>query len=250
MAAPKLTSKQRKQTLDHMNARKPKKQSKPKSVLCTPYIVQWPKIEKELEEIILNKLVDNCSIIDLKRPVINKKLKREERKAELESCYNSRSKEEISARKQLVCGINEVTKCLEKDELRLLLVNKSSNVLTQHLIQLAGVRKCTALIIANLDQSIAPLISTTQLSCLGFRKLNSIDENPVFDEFISFVTSSVPKIELPWLDFEESLAEFAQTTEDFPNTNDENITDNADRDDRDECKHIPKVTENMSGRSN
>nr|XP_022336303.1 ribonuclease P protein subunit p38-like [Crassostrea virginica] len=75
------------------------------------------------------------------------------------------------ARKKICFGINEVTKGLEKDQLRLVLVCQSCKpeMLTQHLIGLAASRNCTASVISNLSLTLCPLLKLSSLMALGVK---------------------------------------------------------------------------------
>lgn len=177
-----------------------------KSVLCTPFIVQWPKINAEINKDIICLLTNILTIHNLRKPKVNGKLKKNARKALMKDLLNEKSDIERNLRSQLLFGINEVTKSLEKDQLRLVLADRSAHTLTKHLMQLSVVRNCLAVSLNEFAKAVAPLLGLTQLSCLGFRKLQEGDHD-LFRELIEFVDKNVPKMELPWLQFENSLAE-------------------------------------------
>ena len=73
-------------------------------------------------------------------------------------------------RRHCVCGVNRVTRCLERDELQLVMVDRSSPwQLHQHLAQLSAVRQCKAIAIDNLCSVLSPLLSVTRLCAVGFK---------------------------------------------------------------------------------
>lgn len=74
--------------------------------------------------------------------------------------------------KQLMCGVNRVTRCLERDQLELVIVDRSSPwQLHQHLAQLSAVRHCPAVAIDNLSTTLSPMLSVTRLCAVGFKVL-------------------------------------------------------------------------------
>ena len=78
-------------------------------------------------------------------------------------------------RKKICFGINEVTKGLEKDQLRLVLVCQSCKpeMFTQHLIGLAASRNCAASVISNLSLTLCPLLKLSSLLALGVKVIYS-----------------------------------------------------------------------------
>ena len=78
-------------------------------------------------------------------------------------------------RKKICFGINEVTKGLEKDQLRLVLVCQSCKpeMLTQHLIGLAASRNCAVSITSNLSLTLCPLLKLFSLMALGVKVIYS-----------------------------------------------------------------------------
>ena len=73
--------------------------------------------------------------------------------------------------KKICFGINEVTKGLEKDQLRLVPVCRSCKpeMLTQHLIGLAVSRNCAVSVISNLSLTLCPLLKISSLMALGVK---------------------------------------------------------------------------------
>jgi ribosomal protein L7Ae-like RNA K-turn-binding protein len=78
-------------------------------------------------------------------------------------------------RTQLICGVNRVTRCLERDELQLVVVDRSSPwQLHQHLAQLSAVRECKAIAIDNLSASLSPLLAVSRLCAIGIKVLGVV----------------------------------------------------------------------------
>ena len=78
-------------------------------------------------------------------------------------------------RKKIRFGINEVTKGLQKDQLRLVLVYQSCKPerLTKHLIGLAASRNCAVSITSNLSLTLCPLLKLFSLMALGVKVIYS-----------------------------------------------------------------------------
>jgi len=73
-------------------------------------------------------------------------------------------------RREVVCGVQHVTRCLERDELRLVIVDRSSPwQLHLHLAQLSAVRRCPAVALDNMANTLGPVLAVTHLCAVGFK---------------------------------------------------------------------------------
>jgi len=73
-------------------------------------------------------------------------------------------------RQEIVCGLQSVTRCLERDKLRLVIVDRSSPWrLHLHLAQLSAVRRCPAVAVDNMAKTLCAVLSVTRLCALGFK---------------------------------------------------------------------------------
>ena len=73
-------------------------------------------------------------------------------------------------RQEIVCGVQSVTRGLERDKLRLVIVDRSSPwQLHQHLAQLSAVRQCPAVAVDNLANTLSAVLAVTRLCALGFK---------------------------------------------------------------------------------
>ncbi|XP_032375602.1 ribonuclease P protein subunit p38 [Etheostoma spectabile] len=107
---------------------------------------------------------------------------------------------DVATRRQLSIGINEVTKALERNELRLLLVCKSVKPkhMTDHLIALSATRGVPACQVPRLSQSVSELLGLKSVLALGFRRCASKDDE-VFTDTVDAITPRVPPLDLAWL---------------------------------------------------
>ncbi|CAH1245516.1 RPP38 [Branchiostoma lanceolatum] len=114
----------------------------------------------------------------------------------------SEEEQELARRlkSQLVLGINEVTKALEKDRLRLVLVCRSVKpaLMTQHLVLLSAVRRVPALCLSGLSETVAPILNFRTVAAMGFKKTSAEDDR-TFDPLVEFVTARTPPIKISWL---------------------------------------------------
>ena len=78
----------------------------------------------------------------------------------------------ISFRSQLVIGFQKVNKYLERDELRLVLANRESWLLIQHLALLVGIRKCPGMALPGLEHCLANRLGVSKLSAVGFKVMH------------------------------------------------------------------------------
>ncbi|XP_037310245.2 ribonuclease P protein subunit p38 [Pungitius pungitius] len=107
---------------------------------------------------------------------------------------------DVAARKQLAIGINEVTKALERNELKLLLVCKSVKPahMTDHLIALSATRGVPACQVPRLSQSVSKPLGLRSVLALGFRRCAS-REGDVFTDAVEAISLRVPALNVAWL---------------------------------------------------
>ncbi|XP_053289029.1 ribonuclease P protein subunit p38 [Pleuronectes platessa] len=107
---------------------------------------------------------------------------------------------DVAARRQLAIGINEVTKALERNELRLVLVCKSvkPNHMTSHLIPLSATRGVPACQVPRLSQSVSEPLGLKSVLALGFRRCASRDED-IFTDTVDAIKPRVPPLNIAWL---------------------------------------------------
>ncbi|NWU80020.1 RPP38 protein, partial [Onychorhynchus coronatus] len=193
-----------------------------KTCLDNPFVFQWKTIDGKDMHFILQTLEERIKHIGLKKIESPRRKKRSLTKKQMErKCDASTSelpKEEeteshqqkpgwtdISIRRQLAIGVNEVTKALEKNELLLLLVCKSAKpaMITSHLIELSASRATPAGQVPRLSETVAPLLGLTSVLALGFKK-----QSDKFTETIEAIIPKIPALEVPWFQYrtEESVA--------------------------------------------
>ncbi|NXG06076.1 RPP38 protein, partial [Sakesphorus luctuosus] len=193
-----------------------------KTCLDNPFVFQWKTIDGEDMHFILQTLEERIKHIGLKKIESPRRKKRPLRKKQMgKTCAastNELPKEEeteshqqnpgwtdISVRRQLAIGVNEVTKALEKNELLLLLVCKSAKpaMITSHLIELSASRATPAGQVPRLSETVAPLLGLTSILALGFKK-----QSDKFTETIQSIIPKIPALEVPWFQYrtEETLA--------------------------------------------
>ncbi|KFV16008.1 Ribonuclease P protein subunit p38, partial [Tauraco erythrolophus] len=190
-----------------------------KTCLDNPFVFQWKTIDGEDMHFILQTLEERIKHIGLKKIETPRKKKRSLTKKQIkcDAGTNELHKEEeteghrqklgwtdISIRRQLAIGVNEVTKALEKNELLLLLVCKSAKpaMITTHLIQLSASRATPAGQVPRLSETIAPLLGLSSILALGFKK-----QSDKFAEAVEAIIPKIPALEVPWFQFrtEESV---------------------------------------------
>ncbi|KAG9342827.1 hypothetical protein JZ751_015699 [Albula glossodonta] len=100
------------------------------------------------------------------------------------------------ARKQLVIGINEVTRALERDELCLVLVCKSVKPrhMTNHLITLSKTRQVPACQVPRLSENMAGVLGLKCVLALGFKR-----NTEIFSQTVSAIVPRVPQFQVPWI---------------------------------------------------
>ncbi|KFP24232.1 Ribonuclease P protein subunit p38, partial [Colius striatus] len=197
-----------------------------KICLDNPFVFEWKTIDGEDMHFILQTLEDRIKSIGLKKVEAPRQKKRSVAKNQAAPKCDAASKElpkeeetgpqqkpgwtDISIRRQLAIGINEVTKALEKNELLLLLVCKSAKpaMITSHLIQLSASRGTPAGQVPRLSATLAPLLGLTSTLALGFKK-----PSDQFAEAIQAIISKVPAVEVPWFQHRTEVQEADANTD-------------------------------------
>ncbi|KAG7282175.1 hypothetical protein CRUP_034922 [Coryphaenoides rupestris] len=105
-----------------------------------------------------------------------------------------------SARRQLAVGINEVTKAMERNELRLALVCKSVKPkhMTDHLIALSASRAVPACQLQRLSDIVSEPLRLKSVLALGVRHCSPPEEDH-FAELVRDVIPLVPPLGVAWL---------------------------------------------------
>ncbi|CAH7294216.1 ribonuclease P protein subunit p38 [Phodopus roborovskii] len=182
-----------------------------KTSLNNPYVISWNTLEREDIHFILQTLEDKFKSVGLQKIEDKKKkppfVKKQRCSSDVEISEGLKEKEHdgnvqvsgwtpVHVRKQLVIGVNEVTRALERNELLLVLVCKSVKpaVITSHMIQLSISRTVPACQVPQLSERIAPVIGLKCMLALGFRK-NTLD----FAEEVKAIIPRVPSLNVPWL---------------------------------------------------
>ncbi|XP_061811489.1 ribonuclease P protein subunit p38 [Nerophis lumbriciformis] len=101
---------------------------------------------------------------------------------------------DVVVRRQLAVGINEVTKALERNQLKLVLVCKSVKPkhMTHHLIALSATRGIPACQVPRLSESVAQQLGLKSVLALGFRSEG-------FTDTVEAIIPKVPSIDVAWL---------------------------------------------------
>lgn len=107
---------------------------------------------------------------------------------------------DVAARRQLAIGINEVTKALERNELKLLLVCKSVKPkhMMDHLIALSRTRDVPACQVPRLSQTVSEPLGLKSVLALGFRQCPP-QEGGVFGDVVEAILPKVPSLDVSWL---------------------------------------------------
>lgn len=104
--------------------------------------------------------------------------------------------------KEVIIGLNAVTRGLEKDELRLVVCTKElpAKVL-QHLPILCASRSVPLCPLSVTSQDLAALLGASGIRtmiCLGFKRVADGTNSP-WNEVVDMIASKCPKIDIPWL---------------------------------------------------
>ncbi|KAM3613458.1 uncharacterized protein V6R79_000003 [Siganus canaliculatus] len=188
-----------------------------KTSLSSPFTPKWSPLPQEDMNFILKILRDKLVSTGLEkkeekvfRPWKKKKdpgpavtsepLPQESQDAPLQLSNPKNGWTDVVARKQLAIGINEVTKGLERNELKLVLVCKSvkPQQMTNHLIALSATRGVPACQVPRLSLTLSEPLGLKSVLALGFRQCASKDDE-VFTDTVDAITPRVPLLDVAWL---------------------------------------------------
>lgn len=187
-----------------------------KTSFTSPFTIKWSPLPQEDMHFILKTLKDKLISTGLEKKEV-KVFRQWRKKKDQKSAATSEPVPQVSqdaqvqdapkngwtdvaARRQLAIGINEVTKALERNELKLLLVCKSIKPahMKNHLIALSASRGVPACQVPRLSQSVSEPLGLKSVLALGFRQCASKDEE-VFTDTVEAITPRVPLLHVPWL---------------------------------------------------
>ncbi|XP_067457622.1 ribonuclease P protein subunit p38 [Thunnus thynnus] len=189
-----------------------------KTSFTSPFIPQWSPLPQEDMHFILKTLKEKLISTGLEKKEV--KVFRPWRKKKDQTPSNATSEPvpevsqdkqvhksslkhgwtDVAARKQLAIGINEVTKALERNELKLVLVCKSVKPkhMTSHLVALSATRGVPACQVPRLSQSVSEPLGLKSVLALGFRQCASKDDE-LFTDTVDAITPRVPSLCVAWL---------------------------------------------------
>lgn len=194
-----------------------KRQMPAKTSLDTPFSDRWQPLPQEntcaIQEA-LRRHLEATGLHKIETNVFRKFKERKNKKASAtQECAGPESHDahvlqssakngwtDRSARKQLAVGINEVTKALERNELRLVLVCKSAKPkhMTDHLIALSVSREVPACQLQRLSGIVSEPLRLKSVLALGVRHCNPPEEDR-FAELVRDVIPLVPPLGVAWL---------------------------------------------------
>lgn len=196
---------------------RPKNQTKKfiqsKAYFTSPFLNQWASLPQNDMHFILKTIKDKLVSSGFEKKEIKtfrqwrKKNKSDSpEKAKVTSDEGKRGWTDVSVRRQLAIGINEVTKALERNELQLLLVCKSvkPSHMTDHLISLSVSRAVPACQVPRLSATVSEPLGLTSVLALGFRRPLP-GQSLLFSDVIGVITPRVPALSVPWLQTAESI---------------------------------------------
>ncbi|XP_041101414.1 ribonuclease P protein subunit p38-like [Polyodon spathula] len=214
------------------------KQVPAKTSFNSPYSIAWCPLPSADMHFILQLLQDKFKQIGLhkreppkrKRKCQTAKKSESSDQMELEQTPHEEKKEmpesmppvtepgwtDLSLRKQLAIGINEVTRALEKNELCLVLVCKSVKPahMTTHLIQLSVCRAVPACQVPRLSENIAAVLGLKCALALGFKR-----NSESFTDEVKAIIPKVPSLQVSWIHQDSKIA-----TEDTSLSREETVT--------------------------
>ncbi|XP_033637497.1 ribonuclease P protein subunit p38-like [Asterias rubens] len=196
MAAPMVTS-----LAGTIRAKKGhKKQFPVKNTITSPFLTEWPQLQTQDEKFILQETQSNL----VPYGAIFGKLPSKGKRKSPDSVDLEAKQKRAALRSQLALGLNEVTRSLERGELRLALVCRSAQpaLMTNHLMALSATRNIPVACVYHLSDSLAPILQLKVIMAIGFKKLNDGDPN-TFGALVNSIIEITPPVDIPWLRYKE-----------------------------------------------
>ncbi|XP_040901040.1 ribonuclease P protein subunit p38 [Toxotes jaculatrix] len=188
-----------------------KRQIPAKTSFTSPFTPTWSPLPQEDMHFILKTLKDKLTSMGLEKKEVKVfrpwRKKKDQKPAATTSEPVPQVQDspkngwtDVAARRQLAIGINEVTKALERNELKLVLVCKSVKPkhMTSHLIALSATRGVPACQVPRLSLSVSEPLGLKSVLALGFRRCASKDEE-VFTDTVNAIKPKVPSLDVAWL---------------------------------------------------
>ncbi|KAJ0000401.1 hypothetical protein NQD34_012243 [Periophthalmus magnuspinnatus] len=192
----------------------PKKEAKKfiqsKAYFTSPFSVQWNPLSQEDMNFILKTVKDKLvsSGIQKKEDKVFRPWRKKKAAAPATPEETSQGDTEtptngwtdVSARRQLAIGINEVTRALERNELQLVLVCKSAKPkhMTEHLVSLSASRAVPACQVPLLSATVREPLGLKSVLALGFKRALE-GQTLLFTDVIEAITPRVPAQRAAWL---------------------------------------------------
>ncbi|XP_037130477.1 ribonuclease P protein subunit p38 [Syngnathus acus] len=189
-----------------------KKPIRVKTVFTTPFPLNWSPLPQNDMHFILTTLKDKLISLGLEkkevkvfRPWRKRKTGPDTLSTDMDSNKMADSPKggwtDVTVRRQLALGINEVTKALERNQLKLVLVCKSVKPkhMTSHLIALSASRGVPACQVPRLSESVAEPLGLKSVLALGFRNRAGRDKAEAFADAVEAIIPKVPSLDVPWL---------------------------------------------------
>lgn len=201
----------------------PKKEAKKfiqsKAYFSSPYSTQWSALPQEDMHFILNTIKDKLVSSGFQKKELKQFRQWRKKNVRLSEDVEVASEErdgwsDLSVRRQLAIGINEVTKALERNEIQLLLVCKSVKPphMTQHLISLSASRAVPACQVPRLSATVSEPLGLKSVLALGFRRPLP-GQSLLFTDVIEAITPRVPALHVPWLQTEATQKQGCTVTD-------------------------------------
>lgn len=188
-----------------------KRQIPVKTSFTSPFTPTWSPLPQEDMRFILKTLKDKLLSMGLEKKEVKQfrlwRKKKDQKPAVAVSEPSPQVQDspkngwtDLAARQELAIGINEVTKALEKNELKLVLVCKSVKPkhMTSHLIGLSVTRGVPACQVPRLSQSVSEVLGLKSVLALGFRQCTNKDKE-VFTDTVDAIKPRVPSQDVAWL---------------------------------------------------
>ncbi|XP_017280550.1 ribonuclease P protein subunit p38 [Kryptolebias marmoratus] len=195
-----------------------KKHVQVKTSFTSPFSSKWSPLPQNDMHFILNALKDKLTSTGLEKKETKafrpwrRTRKRKKNPVSMSKAVPRVSRDEqargparggwtdAAARRQLAIGVNEATKALERNELRLLLVCKSVRPqhVTNHLIGLSATRGVLACQVPRLSESVSEPLGLKSVLALGFRQCPP-EGGDLFTDVVDAIKPRVPPLDAAWL---------------------------------------------------
>jgi ribonuclease P/MRP protein subunit RPP38 len=188
-----------------------------KNLYASPFNVTWPKLDEASMQLVKIELANAFQGISMRAPRQRASTQKESRSApvdtntnepaepaakrrKIEGTDDSASAQVKQIRSELVFGLNQVTRGLEKESLKLVIVSKDiqAQIVIQHLPVLAQLHHTPLCLLDLSSEELGAVFGLRTVIAVGVKN-KAVLSTPRLDELVTKIIKRTPPVQLDWL---------------------------------------------------